>query len=48
MALTFESIEKLNQSLPKVDFKGKAYTMVASRVQAFRMLVPDGSITTEV
>ena len=48
MAITFEQIEELNRDIPRVDVKGKAYSMVASRVQAFRKLIPDGSITTEV
>lgn len=46
--LTYERIAELNEALPRVDVKGKQYSMVAGRVQAFRQLIPDGSITTEV
>ena len=48
MELTYERIAALNQELPRVDVKGKAYSMVAARVQAFRKLIPGGSITTEI
>ena len=48
MELTYESIAALNQELPRVDVKGKAYSMVSARVQAFRKLMPGGSITTEI
>lgn len=48
MNLNYESIAALNQELPRVDVKGKNYSMVSARVQAFRKLIPDGAITTEV
>lgn len=46
--LTYERIAELNEALPRVDVKGKQYSMVAGRVQAFRQLIPDGSITTDI
>lgn len=46
--LSYEKIAALNKELPRVDVKGKAYSMVAARVQAFRKLIPGGSITTEI
>ena len=46
--VTYEQIAALNKELPRVDVKGKAYSMVASRVQAFRKLCPAGSISTEI
>lgn len=48
MELNYESIAALNRELPRVDVKGKGYSLVASRVQAFRKLIPMGSISTEV
>lgn len=48
MELTYEKIAALNKELPRVDVKGKAYSMVAARVQAFRKLIPGGAITTEI
>ena len=48
MELSYEMIAALNKELPRVDVKGKAYSMVAARVQAFRKLIPGGSITTEI
>jgi hypothetical protein len=46
--LTYERIAELNESLPRVDVKGKQYSMVSGRIQAFRKLIPDGAITTEI
>lgn len=46
--VTFEQIAAINQELPRVDVKGKQYSMVAARVQGFRRMCPDGAITTEI
>lgn len=45
---TYENIIDVNATLPRIDIKGKRYTVVSSRVQAFRRLIPDGSISTEI
>ena len=46
--LTYNNIKEVNATLPQIDIKGKNYTVVSSRIQAFRKLIPDGSISTEV
>ena len=46
--MTYEQIATINQEIPRVDVKGKNYSMVSARVQAFRKLCPEGSITTEI
>ena len=46
--ISYENIASVNKNLPKVDVKGKSYSMVNSRVQAFRKLCPEGSIVTEI
>ena len=48
MGLTYEAIAAVNATLPKVDIKGKNYSIVAARIQGFRKLIPDGSIKTEI
>ena len=48
MAITYEAISAINQALPRVDLKGKHYSMVAARVQGFRKLCPMGRIETEI
>lgn len=46
--LNFEELKKINASLKPMDIKGKKYIPVNERVKAFRMLVPDGTIETEL
>ena len=46
--ITFEAIAKINGTLSTIDVKGKKYTPVIERIKAFRMLYPQGSITTEL
>lgn len=46
--ISYENIASVNMNLPKVDVKGKGYSMVNSRVQAFRKLCPEGSIVTDI
>lgn len=48
MAITYEQLVKVNETMPKVDIKGKSYAQVNDRVKAFRQLCPNGSITTEI
>lgn len=46
--ITFEQIQKVNEDLKGIDFKGKNYVMVNSRVTAFRKLFPAGFIHTDI
>jgi hypothetical protein len=46
--MTYEDIKKINALLNTMDIKGKKYIPVNERVKAFRMLVPDGTIETEL
>ena len=46
--ITYEQIQKANEGLTGIDFKGKNYVMVDQRVKAFRMLFPEGVIRTHM
>lgn len=46
--MTYEEIKKINALLQTMDIKGKKYIPVNERVKAFRMLVPEGTIETEL
>lgn len=46
--MTYEALKEINASLKTMDIKGKKYIPVNERVKAFRMLVPDGTIMTEM
>lgn len=46
--ITFEQIQKANEGMNGIDFKGKNYVMVNSRVTAFRKLFPEGFIHTDL
>ena len=46
--ITFEQIQKANEGLACIDFKGKDYVLVAQRVKAFRKLFPEGFIQTDI
>lgn len=46
--ITFEQIQKANEQMLSIDFKGKGYVMVNERVKAFRMLFPEGFIRTDL
>ena len=48
MHFTFEDITRANEGLTSIDFKGKSYVMVTARVTAFRKLIPDGFIKTDL
>ena len=48
MAITFENIQKANESIKTTNIKGKEYAEVNQRIKAFRMVYPDGFITTEI
>ena len=46
--IKFEEIKIANESILTIDVKGKDYAQVNERVKVFRMLYPQGSITTEI
>lgn len=46
--MTYEDIKKINALLQTMDIKGKKYIPVNERVKAFRMLVPEGTIETDL
>ena len=48
MAITYQKITEANKGINYTDVRGKNYAEVAQRVQAFRKLIPDGYITTEI
>lgn len=45
--VTYEQIKKANDQVQTIDVKGKEYAMVNQRIKAFRMVYPNGGITTE-
>lgn len=42
------NLQQANQSLAKVDIKGKDYVPVSERIKAFRLIYPRGRIETEI
>ena len=48
MTITFEQIQKANETLKAMDVKGKSYIEVNQRIKAFRMVYPNGTIATEI
>lgn len=46
--ITFEIIQKANETIQTTDIKGKEYAEVNQRIKAFRMVYPCGSIITEI
>lgn len=46
--INYEDLVKVNKSLSKINIKGKDYAMVSEKVRAFRELIPNGSIQTEL
>ena len=46
--MTFEQIQKANETIKTTDVKGKAYAEVNQRIKAFRMVYPAGSIETDI
>ena len=45
---TYEDIQRANATLKPIDVKGKQYAPVTERIKAFRMIHPEGGITTEI
>ena len=48
MTINYEQIAKANESIRTTDIKGKEYAEVNQRIKAFRMVHPNGTITTEI
>lgn len=46
--MSFEDLKKANETIISMDVKGKPYALVNERIKAFRMLYPEGFITTEI
>ena len=46
--ITLEQIAKANEQIKTTDIKGKNYAEVNQRIKAFRMVFPNGSITTDI
>lgn len=46
--ITFEDIQKANETIKTTDIKGKDYAEVNQRIKAFRMVYPTGPIETEM
>ncbi len=46
--VTYDQIEKVNEQLKLTPIKGKQYVEVNQRIKAFRMLHPNGTLTTEI
>lgn len=48
MAITYEQLKAVNDSINKVSIKGKDYAQVNDRIKAFRQIEPNGTIETEI
>ena len=46
--ITYEDIQKANETIKTTDIKGKNYAEVNQRIKAFRMVYPTGCIQTEM
>ena len=46
--ITYEDIQKANETIKTTDIKGKEYAEVNQRIKAFRMVYPQGSIVTQM
>lgn len=46
--ITFDDIQKANETIVTTDIKGKEYAEVNQRIKAFRMIYPQGSLPTEL
>ena len=46
--ITYEDLQKANESIKTTDIKGKDYAEVNQRIKAFRMVYPTGAIKTEI
>ena len=48
MSITYEQLKAVNDTINKIDVKGKGYAQVNDRVKAFRQICPMGTIETEI
>ncbi len=46
--ITFEDLQRVNDTIRTTEIKGKEYAEVNQRIKAFRMLYPNGIIETEL
>lgn len=46
--ITFEDLQRANESIKTTDIKGKEYAEVNQRIKAFRMVYPEGTIDTSI
>lgn len=46
--MKFEDLQRANATIKTTNIKGKDYAEVNQRIKAFRMIFPDGFITTEI
>jgi hypothetical protein len=46
--MTYEDLQRVNQTIKTIDIKGKNYAQVPERIKAFRMLYPEGFIRNEL
>lgn len=46
--MTYEEIQNASKSIKTTDIRGKQYAEVNQRIKAFRMLCPNGCISTEI
>lgn len=46
--MTYEELKNVNSEVSAIDVKGKSYVEVNQRINAFRKLFPNGSISTEI
>lgn len=46
--MTYKELEEVNKQIRATDIKGKDYAEVNQRIKAFRMLYPEGCISTEI
>lgn len=46
--ITYENIQKANETIITTDIKGKDYAEVNQRIKAFRMVYPTGAILTDL
>lgn len=46
--VTYEMLQKANETIKTTDIKGKDYAQVNQRIKAYRMVYPTGSIITEL
>lgn len=48
MGVKYDDIKQANDTIRTTDIQGKDYAEVNQRIKAFRMVYPEGSITTEI